>query len=759
VAPASQGSDMSTTSAPTGLLTGVFAGPAAGLKYQTPSVSGVTNARGEFTYRAGEAVTFLVGRLVLGAAPGAPRMNLAQLAPRVGGNIEKLHDASITNLARLLQTLDTDGNLENGLTIAPAVHDIIRSGAIDFDQMFSKGPAEETFTADPQIVSLLEELNSTPGVFTANTPRALREPAAARNELRRNIRGIIKTTDVKIPLRDGSFVYGDVFRPADDGNYPVIMNFGDYGKAFDHGAIGDEADAAHKEEAEDRYHSGNPDSLQYENHETVNTAQWVPNGYVTVRVDARGVGNSPGVQAPLGRQEAEDYYDAIEWAAVQPWANGSVGLWGMSYYAMSQHNVASLQPPHLKAMIAQGTDADSYNEYLYGGGLLSEGFWTWWHNILTHGNSVGERREVDWMSSIKANSFNDPAIYGSHAVTFMTPEIDKITTPVWITGTQSGAVLHQLGSSETYLNSTGVASRKFDLIDAWFPNCYRDTTVAEHLRYFDYWLKGIDNGIMDEPPVRIQVRTGNASFYTRHEAEWPLARTDYVRYYLDATPSGWKGDEHGREVLRLSNAAPTEERSASYDAHLELGMPIPAPTRFVGGTPRWQTGVSFVSDPMPEDMTLIGYMKAGLWVSSTSTDMDVHVSLRVFDEDDRELRYEAIVMPVDPNNIHPVGFGSLKVSHRKLDDARTTHYWPVQSHTEADYSPLTSGEVVPIEVGLNPSSALIRKGYRLRVDIQPISPAGLPMRSYDESYHAGATNAIYTGPSHVSYVQLPLIPA
>jgi hypothetical protein len=741
------------------LLTGVFAGPVIGLKYQTPTTSGVTNKRGEFHYRAGEAVTFLIGRVTLGAAPGASRMNLAQLVPRVAGNIDRLHDAGATNLARLVQAVDSDGDIENGVTIAPATHDVFGGGSIDFDQLFSKEPPELGFAADPRVVGLLEALNAAPGVFTSNTPRTLRDPAAARNELRRNVRGILKSTDVKIPLRDGSFVYADVFRPADEDRHPVIMNFGDYGKAFDHGAICDEDDALRKEASEDRFFSGNPDGLQYENHETVNPSDWVPNGYVTIRVDARGVGKSPGVQAPLGRQEAEDFYDAIEWAAQQPWANGNVGLWGMSYYAMSQHNVASLQPPHLKAMIAQGTDADSYNEYLYGGGLFSEGFWTWWHNILTHGNSCGERREVDWMSNVKAHEFNDPAIYGSHATTFMTPELEKITAPVWIVGSQSGAVLHQLGSTETYIHSVNAKARRFDFIDAWFANSYAAPTVADHLRFFDYWLKGIENGIMDEPAVRIQVRTGNASFYTMLEPEWPIPRTDYVRYYLDATPSGWTGGEHEREVFRLSATPPTEEHSASYDAHLELGIPIPAPTMRVGGTPRWSTGISFISDPMTEDMTMIGYMKTGLWVSSTSTDMDIHVSLRVIDEDDREIRYEAAVLPMDPNNPHPVGFGSLKVSHRKLDEARTTDYWPVQSHTKVDYAPLKPGDVVNLELGLNPSSALIRKGCRLRVDIQPISPAGLPMRSYNESYHVGATNAVYTGPAHESYVQLPLVRA
>ncbi len=161
---------------------------------------------------------------------------------------------------------------------------------------------------------------------------------------------------------------------------------------------------------------------------------------------------------------------------------------------------------------------------------------------------------------------------------------------------------------------------------------------------------------------------------------------------------------------------------------------------------------------MTEDMTLAGYMKVGLWVSSSSTDMDVFVSLRILDEHDREIRYESLVLPVDLNHVHPVGHGLLKVSRRKIDAERSSSYWPVHTHLERDSAPLDSGEIVPIEVGLNPSTALIRKGSRLRVDIQPYSPSGVPVRAYDESYHIGAVNRIYTGPEHLSYLQLPIIP-
>src|SRR4051812_33554761 len=191
----------SSASVPSPVLTGVFAGPTGGLKYQTPTMSGFTTDDGEFQYRQGEVITFLVGGVVLGSVEAASRLNLAQLANRVAGKIDKLHDPSITNLGRFIHTLDQDGNIETGVKIAPVVHELIGSAPINFSppaMPLGAGGVVE-FAKDPNVLRILDMLNATPGVFTAKTPRTLCDATATRNELRRNIRGIIKTTDVRIP--------------------------------------------------------------------------------------------------------------------------------------------------------------------------------------------------------------------------------------------------------------------------------------------------------------------------------------------------------------------------------------------------------------------------------------------------------------------------------------------------------------------------------------------------------------------------------
>ncbi len=130
------------------------------------------------------------------------------------------------------------------------------------------------------------------------------------------------------------------------------------------------------------------------NWETVNPQWWVPRGYAAVRVDGRGSGKSPGQCEPWSLAEAIDFYDAIEWAAAQPWCNGNVGLLGISYYAINQWFVANLQPPSLKAIIPWEGFADIYRDALFHGGILSVFMTNWFTAHLMHHTRRPRRRST-----------------------------------------------------------------------------------------------------------------------------------------------------------------------------------------------------------------------------------------------------------------------------------------------------------------------------------------------------------------------------
>ncbi|MFH0768196.1 MAG: CocE/NonD family hydrolase, partial [Chloroflexota bacterium] len=698
--------------------TGVFYdSPVQGLIFKTETESGRTNEKGEFTYRVGDTVTFSIEGIILGSCLGKEMVTPADLVPEAAGFVANIINQKVSNMSRFLQSLDEDGDVEDGITISTKTRRVVNKykGKINFEQ------SEEDFSTDTNVVALFKEL----GV-------RLRSAAEARNHLRRSILGIRKMTDVKVPMRDGTYLLADVFRPIAKGRYPVVMNVGVYGKAFIRGCIFNEEDQLNKERDEDRFFEGNPDHFHYENHETVNTSSWVPRGYVVVRIDGRGICNTPGAARYLSVQEAEDFYDAIEWAAKQTWSNGRIGLWGASYYAMNQLGVASFQPPSLKAIIPIATDLDMYRDVNLPGGIWNEQFSRRWTRD-TRG-STSRDREVVTHRRLVDEGFYVPEAYGFKGTAYMGADADKITVPMLCVMPQSHTGhIHVRGSSEIYIQAAS-KHKQLEVIHGNFIGgySYQSDTVGRHMAFFDYWLKGVDNGVMNEPPVKIMLQTGNREYTWRFENEWPIARTKYTCFYLDATASGWKGDGKKNDFMILSATRPGRENVTTYSADVNLDE-----------VPCWAHGVSFVTEPLTEDMEIAGYIKLVLWVSSTTKDMDIFASVRVMDSDNKEVPYTLSAMSGESTQTpgeYPVGLGWLKVSHRKLDAKRSTEYRPYHTHLKEDYSPLSSNdEVVEVEVELWPTTALLKRGHRIRLDVQPTDGCGHGTRlAYDESYHKGA---------------------
>lgn len=751
-------------------LIGTMAGPIAGLKYETPTHHGFTGAEGEFEYEPGERIAFLLGATAIGNVTGRPRVTLADIVARVDGDVNKLKDPGVTNIARLVFTLGRSEIRDHGTEIDPAVHDLIGDRALNFrhDVNFESASVVDKvqqFAEDPIVVQLLSDVAAA-GILSGSEPRELISPANARNELRRNAMGILRFRDVTIPLENGSFVLADVFRPARPGNYPVLVTCGPYGKAFNHHSIATTGDLEKHELMEEDYFFGNAGGVQFENHETANTASWVPDGYAIVRVDMPGTGNSPGQVAPWGIAGAEALRDSIDWAGEQEWSNGNVGTWGMSYLAMSQHQAASLHPKHLKAMIAIGTDVDMYEEVAYSGGIFNEQFWSIWKMAGIVPAVLGEVHIADFTTILKNTPFRDSdpeSAFGPRAEVFMSPDLSGVTVPLWaVAATTHVAHFHQLGGSGAYL-ATPTVNKKLDFWEDWFQKAYAAETVASHKAFFDHWLKGIDNGIMDASPVSLEVRTGNGASFVLQENEWPIARTTYPRWYLDATAADWAGTSERSDFLQVSRTEPTGEARGAYSAEVALLPPgVGAAIRLDPASPDsspHRNGISFISEPLAGDTVLAGYGKVGLWVSTTSSDLDIYVSVRAVDENAREVDYTSFATMGFGDRPTPLMKGWLKASHRVLDVDRSTEYSPKHTHRVADYAPLAGGEVVFVEIELIPNTGLIRRGQRLRIDIQPYDGVAHGMHhAYDPSYHDGATNVVYTGPDHQSYVQLPVIP-
>src|SRR5438046_896340 len=210
--------------------------------------------------------------------------------------------------------------------------------------------------------------------------------ASTKSELRDGMR---IDWDVPIKMDDGLVLRADVYRPEKEGRFPVILSYGPYAKGL---AFQDGYPSAWQ-----RMVAENPDvaygsTNQYQNWEVVDPEKWVADGYVCVRVDSRGAGRSPGYIDHFSPRETRDFYNCIEWAGMQPWSNGKVGLSGISYYGINQWHVASLQPPHLAAMCIWEGAADWYRDMTHHGGILST-FWANWYDmqVKTVQYGLGER--------------------------------------------------------------------------------------------------------------------------------------------------------------------------------------------------------------------------------------------------------------------------------------------------------------------------------------------------------------------------------
>jgi predicted acyl esterase len=538
---------------------------------------------------------------------------------------------------------------------------------------------------------------------------------------------LIVEKDVQIPLRDGTILYADIFRPECGEKVPVIMNIGPYMK--------------------DKLWVPPPDLEEqpnpYMNWETGNPMWWCPRGYGLLRVDTRGSGKSPGKSDPSSYQESLDCYDCIEWVAKLPWCSGNVGTLGISYHAAFQWRVANLNPPSLKAMIPWEGRADQYRDQCYHGGIFAIGFISSWSN-----------RNTAWHLLGKPRSYNPDAFDNNMLWNIMRNDLDsgywracsaqwdKIKVPVFSAGNWGGSSMHLRGNTEGYMSAKSSKFRKLRIhTGTHYHPFHAEEARLDQLRWFDHWLKGIDTGITEEPPVKLEIRTGGSKkpYAFRFEDDWPIPRTQWTKYHLDIQRAG---SEDPKAVEgELSKTAPQKTGTVKYMQS--------APSR-PGKMPR---GVSFETPPMAEDMEVTGPIVLNVWVSSTGEDTDIFATIRNIAPDGSDVA--EVGQMAEP--LPCVTKGWLRASHRKLDKEKSLPYRPYHAHDERWW--LKPGEAVECQVEIWPTSMVFRKGHKIRLDIAPADGHGSQhFTHFHADYNQGAETTLYSGGDKQSYLLLPVIP-
>lgn len=547
--------------------------------------------------------------------------------------------------------------------------------------------------------------------------------------------------DVWMTLRDGTRLCVDVYRPDVEGkDFPSLISWSAYGKtmqAMKRGTIP-------------------PKSLIFDHSlEAGDIDFFVKRGYVYIIPDPRGIGKSEGeFYGVYNPQEQQDCYDVIEWAAEQNWCDGGVSMIGYSYFGIIQMLAAAQQPPHLKCIMPLSFTDDYYQHGHYGGvgtTYLSI-YWelcpshspvSWSEKIYSEEELKAKIEECKANPDIAVNSYFSkilntwPPRYHTYYLDVLLHSLDgsfwkersakeifdKVKVPVYLkcgwspNGRWSAPVLNALGDDR--LN----VPKRCGVMEGYggMTLPYRFMN-EEQLRWYDHWLKGIDTGIMDEPPLKMNVL--GAGY--RYESEWPLKRTEWRKLYL-------------RNFNELNwGAEPESDVTPDTFVHRPPNTSVEADS------------VTYRTKPFSQPMEFCGPLTLNFFASIDAEDANFIVK----------------VWDILPNGQrHPISrYGALKASH-PLKKEESLPWKPVHDHTRK--VPVTPGEINEYTVEINPIGWVLSPGHSLELEITSMD--FVPEHKSMWTGKVGAMGPIpsaevinyriYRDADYPSHLLMPLIPA
>ncbi len=437
-----------------------------------------------------------------------------------------------------------------------------------------------------------------------------------------------------------------------------------------------------------------------------------------MRADEVGTGQSPGFMDILTAGNTFDaFHDLIEWASEQPWSTGKVGLLGISYFAATQWHAAARHPKGLAAMVPWEGFVDVYRDSMRHGGILSTTFFhTWWDKQVApnqYGQSTARRYGPEPVQGVlsedelKNNRVDIPTDNRKHRYRddprFTSVNLDPkdITVPLLSVANWGGIGLHLRGNIFGFMHAASELKYLRFIVGRHDLPFFVDEEVEVQRSFLDAFLKGEDRAGWSQkgkmPPVDLLVRKGQDvnSFPRRAEMEWPLARTQYIKFY--ASPSG---------DLLTSLPKVAMSQKLSYRAL---------------GTVQSPQSISFTTTPFESETEITGHITATLHVSaskdawsSTPSDIDLFLTLRHLSPSNEEVFYTGSFG--DPT---PVTRGYLRVSLRKINKNHPHHrdWLPYRDYCSTDILPVIPNEVYQADVEFWPTNVVVAAGGRLVLEI------------------------------------------
>ncbi|KAK4219446.1 putative x-pro dipeptidyl-peptidase protein [Rhypophila decipiens] len=578
--------------------------------------------------------------------------------------------------------------------------------------------------------------------------------------------------NISIPLKHSPLpiranIYIPLSQSPDDqeSRYPVLVTYGPYGKDIPYASFHPASFAQVNPEHKSKYSAW----------ETPDPVYWCRQGYAVVRADERGLGQSPGLLDTMSRGTSDCFFEVIEWCAEQEWSTGKVGLLGVSYYAGSQWRVAARNPKGLAAIVPWEGMSDYYRDRCRHGGILSNKFISLWYQrqvlINQYGlpgrstlklpsasnygpGATGQEDTIegdlppdvllanrrDQTVDNEANYFLDDDYYASKDY-----QLEDIKVPLLSVANWGGILLHLRGNILGYTHAGSefkylrCITGRHDL-----PFYYKEEVEVQK-SFLEAFLKGNDTAGWTKPgqipPATVTIRKGDnvgyndaekerAAYEKRAENEWPIARTEYKRFFLDA--DGGLSSEDGKD------GGGKEKRTVTYQALGTLDNP---------------QAVQFTTAPFEEETEITGHIVAHVNVSVTpassstqSPDIDLFLTLRHFSANKTEIYYTGTAG--DPV---PLCKGWLRVSNRKVNTkSKYNKPWlPHREYLSTDVLQVKAGEVYDVDVEMWPTNVVVGKGERIVFEISSGDTQGSGVFQHCSEVDRPAS--IFAGENHIHF--------
>jgi uncharacterized protein len=541
--------------------------------------------------------------------------------------------------------------------------------------------------------------------------------------------------NVYASMRDGIEIALDIYKPAHGkGPWPAILAYSPFQK-------------------ERLFESAKP-------------AYYCGHGFVCVQASERGSGFNQGTFSFHGSTAAEDGYDIVEWIAAQPWCTGNVAMMGASGYGVMQWLTAPLDPPHLKALVVLAT-TDNYRGLCYPGGVLRKPFVLNLVSGLTQaaiwpGKIDGKEPPMNVISEILGHTEDGP-FWWEHGGGWT--RVDRIRAPVLnIVNTPNR--LHSIYHLRSYKD---IQSPKKLIITPWTnenyqPWIFETTAFNQHIqRWLDYWLKGIETGIMDEPEAAIY---DNGTGKWRYECEYPLKRTEWQRFYL-------RNDRNDNRTCSIISRTPPQAGETSDIFHnISLNYALMTSYGIASQAPSVPHYRVYISTPLEQDLKVCGPVSFVLYASTTeqvTCDWSFFVKLGEMVPDgvplnpvtnQPEIRPEA-TDAWTPKEVQLWSWGSLKAKYREIDKGNSFPGMPWHSYQNPQE--LKPDTVYEFQIEMQPIFKTFLKGCRLWLKVACDDALFSTLDStsrYVETPVSAENNriSIYHDDQHPSHLLLPVIP-